>query len=109
MVFDELALAPRDRAVLVGLIDRFLPGTPVWAFGSRVTGNSRPWSDLDLVVFASAKQRPRLALLKEALEESNLPFRVDLLEWEGLPDNFKENIKAGYVEIRSGGEGSCAL
>jgi predicted nucleotidyltransferase len=103
MVFDELALAPQDRAALVALIDRFLPGTPVWAFGSRVTGNSRPWSDLDLVVFASPEQRPRLALLREALEESNLPFRVDLLEWEGLPDNFKENIKAGYAILHDGG------
>ncbi|MDR3124216.1 MAG: nucleotidyltransferase domain-containing protein [Treponema sp.] len=104
MVFDEIALAPRDRDTLVGLIDRFLPGTPVWAFGSRVTGNSRPWSDLDLVVFAGAEQRPRLSLLKEALEESNLPFRVDLLEWEGLPENFKETIKAGYAALHNGSD-----
>jgi predicted nucleotidyltransferase len=99
MVFDEIALDQRDRETLVALVSRHLPRTTVWAFGSRVKGNSHPWSDLDLVAFAGAEQRAQVSLLKEALEESNLPFRVDLLEWEGLPDNFKETIKAGYAVL----------
>jgi predicted nucleotidyltransferase len=103
MVFDGIALEERDRDTLIALLNRFLPRTRVWAFGSRVKGNALPWSDLDLVVFARAEQRLQLALLKEALEESNLPFRVDLLEWDGLPENFKENIKAGYVALQNGG------
>ncbi|MDR0598160.1 MAG: nucleotidyltransferase domain-containing protein [Treponema sp.] len=103
MAGDELALAERDRLTLIALIERFLPRTTVWAFGSRVKGNSRPWSDLDLVVFTQAGQHAQVSLLKEALEESNLPFRVDLLEWEGLPENFKETIKAGYVPLCKGG------
>jgi predicted nucleotidyltransferase len=103
MVKAEIALNAQDRDILVSLICRFLPRTPVWAFGSRVKGTSRPWSDLDLVAFTHAEQRLQVSLLKEALEESNLPFRVDLLEWDGLPERFKANIKAGYV-ILSGGE-----
>ncbi|GHU15357.1 hypothetical protein FACS1894163_01780 [Spirochaetia bacterium] len=43
------------------------------------------------------------SLLKEAFEESNLPFRVDLLEWDGIPERFRENIKAEYVVISGGG------
>jgi len=53
-----------------------------------------PWSDLDLVVFSGAEQKHQLSLLKEALEKSNLSFRVGLLEWDSLPDNFKANIEA---------------
>jgi len=53
-----------------------------------------PWSDLDIVVFPNEKQKHRLPLLKEAFEESNLSFRVDLLEWDSLPDSFKANIEA---------------
>jgi type I restriction enzyme S subunit len=76
-----------------------LPNTTVWAYGSRATGNALPWSDLDLVVFTKANQKYRLSLLKEALEESNLSFRIDLLEWDWLPDDFKANIKASHVAL----------
>jgi type I restriction enzyme S subunit len=37
--------------------------------------------------------------LKEALEESNLPFRVDLLVWDKLPENFQRNIEEGYMVL----------
>ena len=90
---------PRDREMLFSLLAQHLPHTSVWAHGSRVTGSSRPWSDLDLVVFTAAGQEYRLSLLKEALEESNLSFRVDLLEWEPLPDNLKANIEASHAVL----------
>jgi hypothetical protein len=51
------------------------------------------------VVFTGVGQGSQLSLLKEALEESNLSFRVDLLEWDSLPENFKKSIKAGYAVI----------
>jgi len=88
---------PHDKEILYTLLSRYLPNTPVWAYGSRVTGNALPWSDLDLVVFTQANQKYQLSLLKEALEESNLPFRIDLLEWDWLPDNFRANIKASHT------------
>jgi len=90
---------PRDREILCSLLSRYLPDTPVWVYGSRVTGNAMPWSDLDLVVFTKAEQKYRLSLLKEALEESNLPFRIDLLEWDWLPDDFKANIEASHAVL----------
>ncbi|WP_297448095.1 nucleotidyltransferase domain-containing protein [Ferrovum sp.] len=59
-------------------MSRFLPGIAVWAYGSRVKWTARPNSDLDLVVFSSSAQRPLVSELKEALDESNLLFIVDL-------------------------------
>ena len=90
---------PRDREILFSLLAQYLPDTPVWAFGSRVTGSSKPWSDLDLVVFSGTEQKYRLSLLKEALEESNLSFRTQLLEWDYLPENFKTNIEASHAVL----------
>ena len=87
----------RDKELLFSLLKQYLPQTTVWAYGSRVTGDSSPWSDLDLVVFTGAEQKISLSLLKEALEESNLSFRVDLLVWDELADNFKTNITASHV------------
>ena len=92
-------ISPRDKEILVSLLARYLPHTSVWAYGSRVNGDSRPWSDLDLVVFTKTQQKYQLSLLREALEESNLSFRIQLLEWDSLPDNFKTNIAASYAVI----------
>ncbi|MDR3170266.1 MAG: hypothetical protein LBU17_01415 [Treponema sp.] len=33
-----------------------------------------------------------VSLFREACDESNLPFRVDLLEWASLPEDFQNNI-----------------
>jgi hypothetical protein len=35
--------------------------------------------------------------LREALEESNLPFRVDLFAWDEVPESFKANIEKESV------------
>ena len=88
----KLNINPPDKEILFPLLEKYLPYTTVWAYGSRATGYAQPWSDLDLVVFSNAEQKHRISMLKEALEESNLSFRVDLLEWDSLPDNFKTNI-----------------
>ena len=97
---DAIDVKPRDKEILFSLLTQYLPNTAIRAYGSRVTGHSRPWSDLDLVLFSNAEQKSCISLLKEALEESNLSFRVDLLEWNSLPDNFKTNISASpFVEL----------
>jgi len=92
-------ISPCDKEILFSLLAPYLPNTPVWTHGSRVAGGAMPWSDLDLVVFTEAKQKHKLSLLKEAFEESNLSFRVELFEWDSLPDNFKTNITASHAEI----------
>ena len=90
---------PRDKEILCSLLSQYLPNTTVWAYGSRTTGKAQPWSDLDLVVFTNAEQKYQLSLLKEALEESTLPFRIDLLEWDWLPEDFKANIEASHAAL----------
>ena len=60
-----------------------LRGQPVrvWLFGSRATGQARPFSDIDLALQADPgpMDRALLARLSEALEESCIPFKVDIV------------------------------
>ncbi|MBL8499306.1 MAG: hypothetical protein LZF64_11140 [Nitrosomonas sp.] len=53
--------------------------------------------NLDLAVFASAEQKQAVAALKEALEESQLPFRVNLFVWNEIPVQFRDNIQRAHV------------
>ena len=86
------------------LLQTYLPGIEVWAYGSRVRGNARQYSDLDLVAFTEPEHAHQLALLREAFEESDLPFRVDLFAWHATPSSFHPQIKRNYVVIQSGSE-----
>lgn len=93
---------PKHLKILLGLLENHLPGVSVWVFGSRVKWTSRPDSDLDLVVFAKPEQSRNVHALKEALEESSLPFRVDVLVWDVISNAFHDNIRKDYVELVSG-------
>jgi len=43
---------------------------------------------------------PSLRALKEAFEASDLPFRVDVLDWVGTDAQFREIIKANRVPLQ---------
>ncbi len=94
-----LQLTAEERALLERLLREYLPGVKVWAYGSRVRGTARPNSDLDLVVFAREDQRIAVGELRDALAESDLPFKVDLHIWDDLPETFHRQIEACYVEL----------
>ncbi|MBF0309992.1 MAG: nucleotidyltransferase domain-containing protein [Magnetococcales bacterium] len=102
-------ITPEQGATLQALLRRFLPGVTVWAYGSRVKGTARPYSDLDLVVFATSAQRSPVAELQEALEESNLPFPVDVLVWDDLPASFHRNIEERYIVLQDEGVAKLPL
>jgi predicted nucleotidyltransferase len=90
-----LDLSADQLATLRSILARHLPGREVRAFGSRVTGRAWRYSDLDLVLMGSDPVSDlRLATLRAELEDSDLPFRVDLLEERDLPDAWASSFKA---------------
>ncbi len=98
-VTSAMDVSAGDFELLQSLLRQHLPDTMVWVFGSRVKGTSRPDSDLDLVVFSKPEENRQVHELKEALDESNLPFRVDVLVWDRISDAFRENIRRQYVVL----------
>ena len=94
-----LQITLAESEILAELLDRFLPGVKVWAYGSRISNEFRKNSDLDLVVFANKDLRQSVFSLHEALEESNLGFKVDLHVWDELPLEFQKSITANYLQI----------
>ncbi|MCB1984447.1 MAG: nucleotidyltransferase domain-containing protein [Burkholderiales bacterium] len=89
----SIDITTEQQQIIVALFEKHLPGVPVWVYGSRISGTARGNSDLDLVVFASNDRKRAVSDLKEALEESSLPFRVDLFIWNDVPESFKKNIQ----------------
>lgn len=97
-----IAITADQRKAILALLERHLPGTEAWVYGSRAKRTSNSKSDLDLVVFSTtADQRAGVRDLREAFDESNLPFRVDLFVWDDVPDSFRKQIHADHVVIRT--------
>lgn len=69
-----------------------------YAFGSRVKGSHKPFSDLDLCLIKSIPILEK-AQLQEDLEESNLPFKVDIIQWNDISDDFKKIIKNDFIKF----------
>ena len=84
-------ITTEERQTVLGLLQRHLPGPAAWVYGSRVKWTSTPKSDLDLVVFATPEQRSQVGDLRDAFDESNLPFRVDLFVWDDVPESFRKS------------------
>ena len=91
-----------QRKTVLALLERHLPNTAAWAYGSRAKWTARPQSDLDMVVFATPEQNGQVSHLREAFEESNLPFRVDLFVWDAVPEKFRKQIEAEHVVLVNG-------
>ena len=90
-------ITAEQRKTVLSLLGKCLPNTTAWVYGSRAKWTSRPQSDLDMVVFATPEQSSQVFALREAFEESNLPFRVDLFVWDDVPERFQKHIKQDYV------------
>lgn len=92
-------ITPEQRESIISLLSTHLPDTEAWAYDSRVRWTSRPESDLDMVVFAKPEQARSMSDLREAFEESNLPFRVDLFVWDEVPESFRVDDGQGFNYI----------
>ena len=68
---------------------------------TQVQGASKKWSDLDLAIKAdSSLDWKLLAEIKETFQESELPFRVDVLDWNDITESFRKAIeKFGYKRL----------
>lgn len=69
-----------------------------YVFGSRVMGKTKKFSDLDLCFFESI---PNSVLLKieEEFEESDLPYKVDLVDGNKCDPEFLKIIKSNMVAL----------
>ena len=76
-----LTIRPHWFALVQEILQRHVPDREVLAFGSRVTGDNRPFSDLDIAIAGDAPlDETTLFRLQEALEESDLPINVDVVQ-----------------------------
>jgi predicted nucleotidyltransferase len=95
-------LSPPHLEIVKQILSRHIPQHTVWVFGSRVGGKVKPHSDLDLAVLGDSPLEIQvLGGLREAFEESDLPMRVDIVDWAAITDEFRSIITQRHDVIQS--------
>ena len=93
-------LEPRHLEIVRRTLSAHLPGVEVRAFGSRVRGTARAFSDLDLAIVADGPLPvARLEALRDAFSASDLPILVDVLDWHAVSPAFRAVIDARFEVI----------
>ncbi len=71
-----------------------VPDCEVRAFGSRVTGRSAKFSDLDIALIGSAQiDWRKIEALKDAFAQSDLPITVDVVDANAVSEGFRKLIE----------------
>ena len=89
--------------IVLAILQRHVPECEVWAFGSRATRTAKRHSDLDLAIISSDPLDDSLSLaLREDFAESDLPFKVDVVDWVRASDTFRDVIRRDRVVVQEG-------
>lgn len=105
--FPYLKMQPGHWEIVKEILERNVQDLEVWAFGSRVILNEisivkvKEYSDLDLAIISvNPMGFVLLSKLNEEFRASELPYKVDVVEWLTTSDSFKKIIELGRIVIQ---------
>ncbi|MBO4698341.1 nucleotidyltransferase domain-containing protein [bacterium] len=84
---------------LCSIFEKYCPKAEIWAYGSRIHGDSHDGSDLDMTVKNFNDPNKKLWELKELLDDSDIPFLMDISEFDRLPGYFQSEILKNYIKL----------
>ena len=95
-----LHLDLKYQQVVKKILNKNIPDRQVIVFGSRITEHYKPHSDLDLCILGDTPLTLKeLASLREDFSESDLPIRVDIVDWAAITPEFRAVINAQFLAI----------
>ncbi len=96
---------PHHLETIKAILRRHVPDREVWAFGSRATRTAKKYSDLDLAVIgATPLTLAQMAALENDFDESELPFKVDMVDWATTSESFRRIIRRTAVLVQKPAE-----
>lgn len=78
-----------------------LPKSEIIIFGSRTGSDYKPHSEVDIAIL-NENQRLEISDISQLqfeFSESNLPFRVDIVDYNSISEEFKKLIKSTGIKL----------
>ena len=102
MYMPHIDISPAQWEIVRAILQQHVPQHPVWAFGSRAKWAAKPYSDLDLAILADQPLDWSVsAALADDFSESDLPFKVDIVDWATTSEVFRKIIEADKVVLQA--------
>lgn len=96
-------ISPENWRIVRDILQKHVPEHEVWAFGSRATSRAKTYSDLDLAVITHEPMGLAVsAALADDFSESDLPFKVDVVDWATTSESFRKIIERDRVVVQKG-------
>ena len=97
----NIDVRPDQWEIVRGILQKHVPQCEVWAFGSRAKRAAKPYSDLDLAVITSQPLPLQTsANLCDDFSESDLPWKVDVVDWATTRESFRKIIERDKVVVQ---------
>jgi predicted nucleotidyltransferase len=94
------SLTQRDIATIYAIFRKYPAVRQVYLFGSRAKGDHQPGSDVDLAIMNDGVDGDVVRKIKGELEESSLPYMVDVVNYSTLEHKeLKAHIDGVGVEF----------
>ncbi|MCL2599725.1 MAG: nucleotidyltransferase domain-containing protein [Treponema sp.] len=95
-----ICVSEAELKIIGDIVSRLAPDCDVLAFGSRHHKKAKEYSDLDLAFVGREKLGLKRCLqIEDAFAESDLPFRVDVLDYRAVSPEFRAVIDGGNERI----------
>lgn len=105
----QIDIRPDHWAIVRDILQRHVPQYAVWAFGSRAKWTAKEYSDLDLAIITdSPLPLATSAALAEDFSESDLPWKVDIVDWAETSETFRKIIERDRVVVQEAKENMVA-
>ena len=99
-------IRPDHWNIVQGILQKHVPQCEVWAFGSRATWKAKEFSDLDLAIISDQPLSLDIsASLRDDFSESDLPWKVDVVDWATTSESFRKIIERDGVVVQATGKG----
>ena len=98
-------IRPDHLEIVRDILREYLPlDVEVWVFGSRANWTTKDSSDLDLALKSKGKlSYESIGALKDAFEDSPLPYTVDVVDLNRIGDSFRRIVELQKVYLPTDG------
>lgn len=90
----KIFISESEEKIIRDIFKKYKLDSDIYVFGSRARGDHKKYSDLDICLKGKTKIDPEILLnLKNEFQDSDLPFTVDIVDWNDISEKFQKNIK----------------
>jgi predicted nucleotidyltransferase len=93
MSTQETGIDDKSKNKIIAVLSALFPDARIYLFGSRATGKFSHGSDIDIAIDAGvALERVDVGEARDMFGESNIPFRIDVVDLNRVPKDMKDTI-----------------